>query len=67
MFIYFCALTVSIKFQFNWSRDLRTRFDESQAALYKLQRSCSDSSVEKDLDLLLQVFAFIIIMIIHRL
>ena len=41
--------------QFRWSRDLRTRFDESQLALGKLQNECLDVNLGRDLEQFLQV------------
>ena len=46
---------IHVLLQFRWSRDLRTRFDESQLALGKLQIECLDVNVGKDLKQFLQV------------
>ena len=52
----FYSVLLNLYMQYKWSRDLRTRFDESQALLGKLKLTCEERVLGKELEALLQVF-----------
>ena len=54
--ILFYSVLLNLYTQYKWSRDLRTRFDESQALLGKLKLTCEERVLGKELEALLQVF-----------